>query len=238
MKTLAYFLAAVVLLSHGTAQPVAADPIVITSGSMLVTGPFESGSVRLIGTRGFSLRSLVDPAEGEVSAINKCGSENPDACLGGSTISIGTNLVASAFPSGTATLDGVTFPDIGDANSPATVLLRLAGSVTLPAFEQSPVVLTAPFAIGESAFLFPLEQVPIRGAGGIATLSLVPGRNGEGTPTPWIVDQILYDFTGTAAPVPEPGTMLLVATGLLGALRARRAKADRTSVRQRGPSLG
>jgi len=233
MKTVSCFLAAIVLFSAGTAQSVAADPIVIaadpiviTSGSMLVTGPVESGTVRLAGTRAFTLISLVDPNEGEVSAINKCGSENPDACLGGSTISIGTNLVGSSFPGGTATFDGDTFADIGDANSEATVLLRLTGSFTLPAFQESALTLTAPFAIGDSAFLFPNRQIPIIGAGGTATLSLVPGRPAEGSPTPWIVDRILYDFGGTAAPVPEPGTMLLVGTGLVGGVwRARRRRA-------------
>lgn len=54
---------AAVLFTLGMAQSATADPIVITGGSMLVTGRFESGSISLTGTRGFSLRANVDPAK-------------------------------------------------------------------------------------------------------------------------------------------------------------------------------
>jgi hypothetical protein len=228
MKSLSYLLATTIVLSLAAAHPAAADPIVITSGSMLVTGQFESGSISLTGTRGFSLRALVDPSEGAVDAMNLCNQEEP-RCAGGSTISIGTNLVGSAFPRGVATVDGLTFENIDDANSPATVLLRLNGTITLPAMTGSPVVVTAPFAVGESAFFlpFPLQQVAIQGAGGTATLSLIPGRDGEGTAPPWVLDQISYAFSsdGGGAPIPEPGTMLLVAAaGVAGAWRSRRQR--------------
>ena len=222
MNLISRFLAVAVLLAVGSAQPAAADPIIITGGSMLVTGPFESGSIFLTGTRGFSLRALVDPNEGEVAAINRCGSEAPE-CSGGSTISVGTNLVGSAFPSGVATLDGVTYNNIDDANSPATVLLRLGGTITLPPLQASPLLVTTPFTIGQSGFLFPSvsDSVEIQGAGGTATLRLTPGREAEGAATPWVVDFIRYDF-GDAAPVPEPATLLLVSAGVVGAWRSRR----------------
>jgi hypothetical protein len=229
MKLISRFLPAAVLLSLGIVPHAAAEPIIITGGSMLVTGPFESGSISLTGTRGFSLRALVDPGEGEVSAINRCGQEDP-RCEGGSTISIRVNLVESGFPQGIATLDGVTYDDIDSTTSPATVLLRLEGTVTLPAFQTSPIVVTSPFTVGPSAFLLPSPEAPveIQGAGGIATLQLIPGREAEGTPTPWVVDLIRYDFNDAAA-IPEPTTVLLVAAGAVGAWRSRRRAAMKAS---------
>lgn len=159
-----------------------------------------------------------------MSAISQCGAVGDPNCVGGSTISIGTSLVEDAFPNGIATLDGVTYDDISSIFSPATVLLRLQGTVTLPEFQDSPVTLTARFTVGESAFILPSPSAPveIQGSGGTATLRLVPGfEPQEGTPTPWIVDLIRYDFND-AAPIPEPSTVLLLAAGLVGAWRSRR----------------
>jgi hypothetical protein len=223
MKFVSHSRVAAVLFTLGMAHGAAADPIVITGGSMLVTGPFESGSISLTGTRGFSLRANVDPAEGEVSAINRCGAVGDPTCVAGSTISIGTSLVEDAFPNGIATLDGVTYDDISSIFSPATVLLRLQGTVTLPELQDSPVTLTARFTVGESAFILPspTAPVPIQGSGGTATLRLVPALEVEGAPVPWIVDLIRYDFNDAAA-IPEPSTVLLVAVGLVGAWRSRR----------------
>jgi PEP-CTERM motif len=225
MKFVSHSRVVAVLFTLGMAHGAAADPIVITGGSMLVTGPFESGSISLTGTRGFSLRANVDPAEGEVSAINRCGAVGDPICVGGSTISIRTAQVGSGFPNGVATLDGVTYDDISSIFSPATVLLRLQGTVTLPEFQDSPVTLTARFTVGESLFFLPSPTAPveIQGSGGTATLRLVPGFEQEepGIPTPWIVDLIRYDFNDAAA-IPEPSTVLLVAVGLAGAWRRHR----------------
>jgi hypothetical protein len=222
MKSLSRSRVAAVLFTLGITQTAAADPIVITGGSMLVTGRFEAGSISLGGTRGFSLRANVDPGEGEVSAISRCGMIGDPICVAGSTISIGASLVEDGFPNGIATLDGVTYDDISGIFSPATVLLRLQGTVTLPELQDSPVTLTARFTVGESAFILPSPAAPveIQGSGGTATLRLVPGVE-AGTPTPWIVDLIRYDFNDTAA-IPEPSTVLLLAAGLVGAWRSRR----------------
>ena len=107
MNSVFRIVAVAACVSLGIADRAAADPIVLTGGSMLVTGRFESGSVSLTGTRGFSLRALVDPGEGEVSAMSQCGQVSPD-CAGGSIINLGTLILGFGFPNDVATLDGAT----------------------------------------------------------------------------------------------------------------------------------
>ena len=221
MKPISHSMVAAAIVSLGLAQHAWADPIVITGGSMLVTGPSELGSISLRGTRGFSLEAGVGPTEGAVDAINRCGFVE-DFCVPGTTLSIGTNLSYGAFPNGVATLDGVTYSDFSSNPDAASPALRLTGSFTLPPLQAAPITILAPFSIGpRSVFIrpFPDEWVPIRGPGGTATLRLVPGPGVAGVPPPWVVDQIQYDF----APIPEPATVALVGTGLVGAWRYRRS---------------
>lgn len=62
---------------------------------------------------------------------------------------------------------------------------------------------------------------------GIAAWSFTPDP--AGTPLVW---QVRYDFAGQSAPVPEPGTILLVGAGLAGALtRGRCLRSCRTRAR-------
>ncbi len=160
MKSSSCFVGATVLLCLGIAQQAAADPIVITGGSMLVTGQNELGSIALTGTRGFSLHGGVDPSEGAVDAMNLCWTEGVSpSCAGGATLSLGTALFGQAFPSGVVTLDGVTYDNIQDINSPASIVVQLTGTITLPAIQAGPLVVTAPFGIGALSTFFPDSSV-------------------------------------------------------------------------------
>jgi hypothetical protein len=232
MKTISRCVAAAAVLTLGLAAHASAEPIVITGGSMLVTGQVEVGSITLTGTRGFTLRALVDPSEGQVSAISQCG--QAAECFGGTTVNIGTFIGGFGFPRGVVTLDGATFDDIDNANSPANLNLQLAGTVTLPAVQLTPLVITAPFTIGgESAFFppFPGDPVAITGSGGTATLRLAPAFEVPEGERPWVLDEILYDFGG-AAPVPEPATVLLAGMSVAAAVwRKRRADGRSTASR-------
>jgi hypothetical protein len=72
--------------------------------------------------------------------------------------------------------------------------------------------------------------------GGVATISLSPDLTPGFSPA-WRVESVRYEFSGAAAPVPEPGTMLLVGLGMAGVargmLRARQRKpADRCAGRE------
>ena len=210
MKTISGFAAAAALLTLGLAAHAAAEPIVITGGSMLVPGPPGSDGVTLTGTRGFTLRGSVNPTEGEVSAISQCGFATAD-CLGGTVLSLNTRLFGVAFPQTVVTLDGISYHNIDDASSRSSIVFQLAGSVILPPVQFDPVTISAPFTIDSRSFFeppFPADRVEITGAGGTATIRLAPALELEDVP--WVVEEILYDFGGGgAAPIPEPATVLL-----------------------------
>jgi PEP-CTERM motif len=184
---------------------------------MLLTGPFELGTIVVTGTRGFSLRPLVDPLEGN-TVMAHCGST---PCLPGET-SIEGLLLGSAFPRGVATFEGNVYDDIDNIESPVGVGLGFTGTAVLPPASPTPTMVTARFALTtESGLFFPEDRVGITG-GGTATLWLSPFVGHPEDPPSWVLDQIRYDFNDTPAVVPEPGTMLLFATGALAAWRFRR----------------
>ena len=220
MTKSAVSVACVGLLCLGVATRSAAEPITITGGTMLFSGaggPSQAGPISLVGTRGFSLDGFVDTGEGRVDPLASCFPCEPSA-----TISVGTLLTGLAV-GGRATLDGKTYTDIGGfLDTSATVSLRLAGTIRLPEIGPSPVVITGPFTVGMFSFFRPPnpppavpEEMPLRG-GGVVTLTLTP----ETPSATWALTTLRYDFV--QAPTPEPGTLILVAGGIVGtALRAR-----------------
>lgn len=220
MKTTLPSVAGAAILCLATASRATADPITITAGSLLVTGFSEVGSISLDGTRGFSLRSPVAPTEGAVLPINFCGFEG---CLPGETIRLDAFLGGPALPGGVITVDGHTFEDIGSLSSIASIALDFQGSLTLPAFADSPMVVSGAFTLAGLLSVLDAPELggPLFGAGA-AFLSLVPSPAESGLPRTWVVDQVRYDFA-EPAPVPEPATMVLVGTGVAAAfLRHRR----------------
>jgi hypothetical protein len=205
------------------ATHVAADPISVTSGFLLVTGPSEVGSISIAGTQGFSLDATVVPSEGRVDVFHlEC---NP-SCLPGSTISLGAFQGGPSF-NGTATLAGNSYELSGGINDPATVALEFFGTTTLPALQNS-IQVTAPFtAMGW--FSLPSGDQALMSGAGVVSLRLSQSGSPD-LPPGWVVDQIRYDF-GDPAPVPEPATLTLLGIGLagvaLGARIRRKHSADR-----------
>jgi hypothetical protein len=197
--------------------PAAADPISITSGSIVVTDVVSIGTISIAGTRGFSIEGSVDPNEGSVGPINAC------PCLAGTTISVGSFFSGPAVQ-GTATLDGNQYELTGSIEDPARVALELVGTAMLPQLVSSPTVVTAPFSMGQISFFFLDDfggRVDLNGSG-IASLSLSPTFPVPNEPPLWMVDQVRYDFNGVPAVIPEPSTMTLFALGLAATtLRAR-----------------
>ena len=222
MHRIGRFVVCVGLFCLADATHVSADPILISSGFLLVTGPTEAGSISIAGTQGFSLDARVSPAEGRVDVFHlECNA----ICLPGSTISLGASQGGPSF-NGTATLAGNSYPLSGGVNDPTVVSLEFFGTATLPALQNS-LRVEAPFtAMGW--FSGP-GLIPMSGAG-VVSLWLSPQTSIPGIPPGWVVDQIRYDF-GDSAPIPEPATLTLLGIGLAAiALRSRirgKEKAER-----------
>jgi PEP-CTERM motif len=211
-------LACTIVLLLGSASLSQAETIVITSGLLQMDG--TEGSLELAGNRGFTLFSPLSGEEGIFVPGQQCTPDS-QACPPGYTLSLAANWVGSAFLGGTATLDGQSY-SLGIDVTDAAAFVDFTGSVVLPPLAGQSAFVSAPFRFS-GLFHYP-DSVPLPSetltGRGTATLALVPS---EEFPGHWAYSSARYEF----APVPEPGTMLLVSGGL-AALAARARKRRKT----------
>lgn len=209
-----------------TAPPsVTADPIAIMSGSITLVASFDGGPVTLAGTDGVRMFAFA----GSISDIV------PDADLCHPCLSqIGIDISASGAAHGTVTYGSESY-QVGGG------FLDTEGSLGLEV-QGEPILLPPPLAAGETrSFSAPFTASgrvlppPIPGDGlsntltgsGIATITVIGGPGNDVNPFLWDFRRAEYRFTapsGGPAPIPEPESFLLVASGLSALVLKRRSQ--------------
>jgi PEP-CTERM motif len=198
--------------------PVRADPVVLTGGSVDTNLSLGLARVDFEGN-GFSMRAGVDgfvaPAE---LACTPCGP--------GTTVSLGAAFPSSTRAAGSATVDGVRYPQLffdGMTGDFSTRSFTLSGrsdvNVALP-FTFSGTVngyLEDPFSVG---FTSPVFTRHLSGTG-VASAKFFFINDSTSGPLFTIGGESLrFDF-GRSSPTPEPATWFLVGSGILGVFSRR-----------------
>lgn len=196
---------------------VQADPVVITGGQLFVTGISGSPSYVISGLNFSVTASGGDPGN----------TPNCLPCPSGTPISISSFLVGSSLGSGSATINGITFNNIGFLGEfsfgvqPIVLPLLPDGSIgvqiEVPFFFTGNIRGCSPSSLICTTEVFSTTELVGQG---IAKAAFAFSVNQDGVS--------LFSFTGVRydfRPVPEPLTITLLASGLLGLgvrLRTRR----------------
>jgi|SRR5688572_19360066 len=192
---------------------VKADPLVVTSGSLSITGTFDGPSYSLFGEN-FSISGGGQPGSAGPTSCFPCVSSN--------LLGVNSFFAGSSLGGGTVTIDGMTFAGVIFAGT-----FQFTGSpVTIPAATTN-VTINAPFTFagdiracefqggppdcGGDAVIFSTQLV----GQGIATIQLnfFGTFNASGNPL-YFFNSLTYNFQ--SAEIPEPMTITLLAAGLMG----------------------
>jgi hypothetical protein len=199
-----------------TAAPgrAAADPIQLTDGRLDIAG--LGGTLLLASEPGFTFVGGVGVVGGFFGPWVSCL-----PCAPGSPVNFNATWGGNDLH-GTATFNGVTYEGLGSLapNSPSGLVEFTSTGTVMAPVDGVIATLQAPFDF-QGRFFFPgaSPESPTFIGAGTATVTLFRPSND----IPWSFQSAGYQFSDANAPVPEPGTLLLVGTVLAG-LAARRRK--------------
>ena len=206
-----------------TAVAVRADPINIYSGPVFIESPTGYlGYADLVGTQGFTLTARAG-MQTRIGLFDQCAVPE---CPPGTPVGFNLDLSgASESLAGEMTIDGDRYEVSASVNAMADVFLHFDGSFIAPEMTAAQATVSAPFSLTGTAFastsLGELAHDERLIGAGIGTVTLVPYPPQAGFAPSWVVQSARFDF---AQPTPEPTTLLLLGTGVLGALAARRSQ--------------
>jgi hypothetical protein len=203
-----------------TPVAVLADPVTVQlhSGTIVVGHIDIAGAgLNIRGTDGFSFDAGADSALADAQACAPCFS--------GDRISLSAQIPGSFF--GTATLHGRTYEF--DISHGGGFFETVTASFVLPTSASGTVLFTTPFMLINSALGLPDADGAIVGGANLSGHGRATGTfrafydQAEGrTRFELLESGLRYDFEAGAAPVPEPSSMLLFASG--AAFVARRLR--------------
>jgi hypothetical protein len=201
-------------LIAGSASPALAEPVTVGSLDIDWSGV---GVVALHTASGFAYTGTVSASDGDFPMWLL----NPTRSAPGVTLDAGAYWTGLAVR-GTA-FDG-TSHTVGTADSDDWGDLRFTASALMPSLDVAETTLSVPFAF-ESLFHFLDSTVSLTGDG---LMALQFRRNAEYGY--WDFVSARYQFgQATSAHAPEPTTVLLLTTGLVGLFVLRR-RANRIAV--------